>query len=496
MQAARALHLSKSSSKKVLEPFVRRHHTKCRRMMRTTTSRGLHQLARPQLSTNSLSFPLLPLVGISMALTAGSVNALTTVGCDSEKEPTEEELQQEWDNFLAKSIIPGEDDDDDDDEDDDDEEEDDEEEDGENDDDEKVEAEEESDEESQPTSADDNDMTPSSSSEETAIEPVQDPYDDLPADDEPTHCSICRINREGPCRPLWRKFEKCMKDHSDEKKEAGEENTPSLGEKCDNYMMPWVDCFQQHRGIYTILTNKFYQNEYLDDAEAAVEEKDRMCWAQDPDVDWTGWLDYLKENKMTVGKLFLEYFKSEQRQLFLDNYRVDMEKRGVKPKRAWYEEDPQIIDCQARVALKDAQTDLPIEVAYARDQDGKILGFENFNNDKKEGKKESALNFSIHLADTKSIKICAIYQEEPAPQEEQKDGDAEKASEPILAKRLYYSKPITVIQPMAEAELLGRAPEGEAIPEEAWEQEVTNIRTTITQPPYPSDEMDIEKEQI
>lgn len=53
--------------------------------------------------------------------------------------------------------------------------------------------------------------TPSPASTDAVAE------EDDPANDEETTCSICLINRQGPCRRYWLKFERCMKDHSAEK---------------------------------------------------------------------------------------------------------------------------------------------------------------------------------------------------------------------------------------------------------------------------------------
>ena len=44
--------------------------------------------------------------------------------------------------------------------------------------------------------------------------------DDDPSNDEETSCSICLINRQGPCRKYWLKFERCMKEHSAEKEKT------------------------------------------------------------------------------------------------------------------------------------------------------------------------------------------------------------------------------------------------------------------------------------
>ena len=49
---------------------------------------------------------------------------------------------------------------------------------------------------------------------------VEEDDDDDPSKDEETSCSICLINRQGPCRKHWLKFERCMKEHSAEKEKA------------------------------------------------------------------------------------------------------------------------------------------------------------------------------------------------------------------------------------------------------------------------------------
>lgn len=44
--------------------------------------------------------------------------------------------------------------------------------------------------------------------------------EDDPSNDEETTCSICLINRQGPCRKYWLKFERCMKEHSAEQEKS------------------------------------------------------------------------------------------------------------------------------------------------------------------------------------------------------------------------------------------------------------------------------------
>ena len=114
--------------------------------------------------------------------------------------------------------------------------------------------------------------------------------DDTPEEDEPTSCTICLINRQGPCRPHWRKFEKCMKDHSskqdnDNGNDNGKDNdnetnndndTPSMSSKCDQYMLPWITCVQQYRNKYTVISNEFFQKEMIDPIESIIEDCDRV----------------------------------------------------------------------------------------------------------------------------------------------------------------------------------------------------------------------------
>lgn len=61
---------------------------------------------------------------------------------------------------------------------------------------------------------------------------VSDDEDD-PANDEPTSCSICNINRQGPCRKYWLKFERCMKEHGREREERERREAEAAGEEAE-----------------------------------------------------------------------------------------------------------------------------------------------------------------------------------------------------------------------------------------------------------------------
>ena len=103
-------------------------------------------------------------------------------------------------------------------------------------------------------------------------------YDNLPEDDESTTCVICLINRQGPCRPMWRKFERCMKDNTSKDDEDGEtkSDTPSMSEKCDTYMLPWITCIQKFRNRYTLISNDFFQHEMVGEVEKGIREDEKV----------------------------------------------------------------------------------------------------------------------------------------------------------------------------------------------------------------------------
>ena len=56
--------------------------------------------------------------------------------------------------------------------------------------------------------------------EDTGPAEAEEDDEDDPSNDEETTCSICLINRQGPCRKYWLKFERCMKEHSAEQEKA------------------------------------------------------------------------------------------------------------------------------------------------------------------------------------------------------------------------------------------------------------------------------------
>ncbi|CAM9909885.1 unnamed protein product [Phaeothamnion confervicola] len=98
----------------------------------------------------------------------------------------------------------------------------------------------------------------------TAADGMEDPYsfkdDDNPEEWPDTKCIICRINRGGPCKMLWRKFERCM-DLAAERKDDKEV-------KCEQYFDAHARCASQNLEDYYLHA----YSRFADEDEKSEEE--------------------------------------------------------------------------------------------------------------------------------------------------------------------------------------------------------------------------------
>lgn len=268
----------------------------------------------------------------------------------------------------------------------------------------------------------------------------QDPYDNLPDEDEPTPCSICRVNRQGPCRPLWRKFERCMKDNvrNDDEEERGEEkeensSSAAVGIACDKYTMEWIDCIQPHRNLYMLLANEESQKEWIDPLETDLTDNMKVTplpW-KDADIDWSDLWGYADEKGWSLDDFgatrinWKAYLSGYFGQRDLDDYVADRDVKApevdiilgdslkVKPiyDAETFQGDPEVIEVRVRINLEEPDG-LVIDTCYARDQAGRVIGMEQPASKLEEGVKEAVLRVSVQPGTTNCIKLYKLYKGE------------------------------------------------------------------------------------
>jgi len=324
----------------------------------------------------------------------------TSSSVPSKKKEDFNDLHAEWDEFDRRAVY--------------------------GDDDEEEEEDEEEDEDESWNAAEENE--PSHRDESIIGQEEEDDYSDLPEEDEPTTCSICLINRQGPCRNPWRRFEKCMKVTMEETGENSiedeEEQKSSLIDHCSQSSIVWLHCLEKHRLTYAILTNEHYHPEIL-----GVEEKighDRRSSFPEqlgpPRVDLTHWFEY-------------------QRAIIYHEDDLDQEDEPAQPTPN--DQTETFLAGYAYFPLHDTTTGNSIFVAYVRDQDGNLLGFDHFGKEKKEGKKESELMFHI-TPNTTSITAFAIYKKQSEDNKESVKHDTHAAKDLVDSEKTKESKPTKV----------------------------------------------------
>ena len=274
-------------------------------------------------------------------------------------------------------------------------------------------------------------------------EEEEDKYDNLPEEDEPTHCSICMTYRQGPCRPYWRKVEACTKDNElKEDKEKGEtcddQNDDEESQKdppCLKYMLPWIDCATGFRNLYNLI--ELDTNYTMGISDLEKEATENLCWesTSEPKIDWSSWKRYVQQSGW-------KHQENKRRN-----------SSSLKGKSLWktldQTKDPEVIEIEATVAM--IQDSGVLECAYAQDQDGNVIGFaygrkpsEASVEEEKEGEQTSNVTLKIRLLPTitESVIVAASYTQ-PKNEGKNDEGKNEEQDDraPPLESHLYKSRP-------------------------------------------------------
>lgn len=264
---------------------------------------------------------------------------------------------------------------------------------------------------------------PAEESSNPDTEPVQekkeeeeDPYENLPEEDEPTDCSMCNTFRQGPCRPYWRKLERCFKDR---------ENEANGAVNCMRYFSPHQYCLEKYINLYNLVRMSSYQ-EFVEEMEIPL-LADQLRKMKLPPIDWSIWHSFQKD----AGPSFHQGIASESPNIPLW-------------KRFPEDTEPVVLTLSAQVPREDKSGRL-LRFAYIVDQDGMVLGVESNNvykslKDQADGKPEEAnatdeedeeneeaevnpmLSFDFYVVPciTQKIQVKAVYATNPlelAPEE-------------------------------------------------------------------------------
>jgi len=208
---------------------------------------------------------------------------------------------------------------------------------------------------------------------------------------------------------------------------------------------PWIGCIQEHRNIYSLISNDFYQKDYVDPLEDAVIESNRRQFSK---------------SSAEIGENDGYVIKFNGVEVDLGNWREHVEADADEDSGDVLDEEetpiphgdePHLINAYAKFQLKDPETGEPIEVAYIKDQKGRLLGFDSFSkkkssddenvdneNSKKEDDEktdesnEGECTFHLVPGETTIIKAYAIYRG-------RREGDD---GESIREDNLYYTSEI------------------------------------------------------
>lgn len=206
-------------------------------------------------------------------------------------------------------------------------------------------------------------------------------------------------------------------DETETENTTSENSSPSLGERCDQFMIPWISCIQEHRNVYSLISNAFYQKDYVDPLEDSVAQKKRQPFIKTEsnigendgyivkfsgaEIDLGSWREFVEADSERSGEI------------------LDDEENSPKNTN-----DPHLINAYVKFKLTQPGTDNPIEVAYIKDQKGRLLGFDSFSkrdssenenkdntlaNQEKKEVDDGECSFHIVPSETTSIAAYAIY---------------------------------------------------------------------------------------
>lgn len=178
---------------------------------------------------------------------------------------------------------------------------------------------------------------------------------------------------------------------------------------------PWIGCIQEHRNIYSLISNDFYQKDYVDPLEDAVLESNRQQFSKsDAEIgENDGYVLKFNGVEVDLGN-WREHVEADAD---VDGGDLDEEQTPIP-----HGDEPQLINAYAKFQLTDPKSGEPIEVAYIKDQQGRLLGFDSFtkqksaenedsdaDDERSDESNEGECTFHLVPGETTTVKAYAIY---------------------------------------------------------------------------------------
>ena len=188
-----------------------------------------------------------------------------------------------------------------------------------------------------------------------------------------------------------------------------EDDDGSKGDN-DQVILPWIGCVQAHRNTYGLITNAFYQEDYVNLLEDAIPAERQTSLAPREEApeeeEGDGAIAAFQGAEIDLGSL------RERAEAAADGGAAAM---AAEDGRAVGE--PHLVNGHAKFRLADPHRGRPLEVAYVKDQRWRLLGFDSFSK-REDGAVEGECTFNIIPDETTSVTAYAIYQGDPPTRRE------------------------------------------------------------------------------
>ena len=141
-------------------------------------------------------------------------------------------------------------------------------------------------------------------------------------------------------------------------------------------MIPWISCIQEHRNVYSLISNAFYQQDYVDPLEESIPNNQRRPFTKVESSigEKEGYIVKFRGVEVDLGN-WREHVEADAD----DGDEFADEEDSLSQSAPKNVEEPHLINAYAKIKLSEPETGNPIEVAYIKDQKGRLLGFDSFS---------------------------------------------------------------------------------------------------------------------